>query len=118
VADRFVAPSGAEILEALGVSVFCVLSDMPWSFEVVAGSGETVKVWVTEHPDRVDIDVAAFADGDLTFAGTREGATGLAVSEHAPQIVVESAFGPQVGRLEISLTPRLAIRDTLRGRAD
>lgn len=116
--ERFVGPSGDEIHEALGVAVFFVLSDSPWSFEVTAASGETVKIWVTELPDEVHVDVAVHADGELMFAGTCEAAIRLAVAQHAPQIVVESGSGRHVGRLEISLTPRLMIRDTFRLRGE
>lgn len=116
-AHDFVASSGSEIYEALGVSVFYVLSDMPWSFSVSAGGGETVRVWVAELPDTVDISVSVYADSVLTFTSFREGASRLAVSKQAPEIVIESGSGATVGSLEISLTPRLLIRDTL-GRRD
>lgn len=115
--DKFVSPSGSEIYDALGVSVFYVLSDMPWSFSVSAGSEETVRVCVAELPDAVDIDVSVHTDGVVTFTSSRKGATRLAVSEHAPEIVVESGSGASIARLEISLAPRLMINDTV-GRRD
>jgi hypothetical protein len=114
---EFVTSTGSEIYDALGVSVFYVLSDMPWSFSVVAGGGETVRVWVAELPDTVDVSVSVHTDGELTFTSSRSGARRLEVSKQAPEIVIESGFGSAVGRLEISLTPRLVISDTL-GRSD
>lgn len=72
---------------------------------------------VAELPDTVNVTVSVYADGALTFSSVRTGASRLAVFEQPPEIVIESGSGTTSGRLEISLTPRLLIRDTL-GRPD
>ncbi len=110
---NFVAPSGDEIFDIFGASVFYVLSDMPWSFSVLAGRGETVGIWVSELPDTVNINVSVKLDDIVTFTSYREAASRLAISAQAPEIIIESGSGDYVGRLEISLKPRLLIRDTV-----
>lgn len=113
----FVSPSSQEILDALGVPVSYVLADLPWSFRVTAGGGEQVGVYVTEHPDTVDVDVTVHVDGAVTFRSCRHGATRLLVGDEPPEIVVESGTGTSSARLEISLEPRLVIADVV-GRPD
>lgn len=110
---HFVAPSRSEIFDALGASVFYVLSDMPWSFSVVAPSGEKVSVWVAELPDKVDVSVSVQAADVVTFTSFRGGASRLAVSAQPPEIVIESESDDRYARLEISLAPRLLIKDML-----
>lgn len=107
----FVAPSRTEIYDALRASVFYVLSDMPWSFEVTSRDGKVVKVWVSELPDTVTINVSVYEYDIAIYTSHRGAASRLMVSEQAPEIVIESASGSGIARLEISLTPRLLIRD-------
>ncbi len=61
---HFVSASASEISDLLGVSVSVVLSDMSWSFTVVADGGETVTFWVAENPETVRVGVRVSADGE------------------------------------------------------
>lgn len=110
---HFEAPTGEEIRETLGASVYFVLSDMPWSFSVTADSGEAIRVYVSELPDTVDVDVVVETGDGLVFRSCRGRATRLLVAATTPHIVVESGSADSRARLEITLSPRLVIRDTV-----
>lgn len=113
--DSFVSPSSAEILDVLGAEVYFLLSDSPWSFRVVAGSGERVGLWFSESPVTVTVTVQVENDGGLLFTSEKDGATRLSVSRSAPEIVCEFADGLTVGRLAITLFPQLRIVEKTAG---
>ncbi len=113
--DSFVSPRSEELRDVFGVEWYFLLSDQPSSFRVVAGSGERVGVWVTETPATITITVQVTNDDGMLFQSDKDGATRLSVSRDAPEIVCEFAHGGDIGRLEISLSPQLRIKENTSG---
>lgn len=95
----------------LGAKVYFLLSDQPWSFRVVAGSGEQVGVWVAENPSTVTITVQVQTDAGVVFQSDKQAASRLTVSRDAPHIVCEFDDGFTNGRLAITLFPQLRIEE-------
>ena len=109
-----IAPSAAQIRDALGVPVTFALSDQPWSFRVAsADDGEPlgVTVWVAEHPDTVTVTVIAETQAGVRFRSEQSGAQRLSVSRDDPQIVVDFAHDGSATQLLITLRPTFRIEE-------